>query len=524
MHGWSPKHFQFHPFMLFGALSGTKSSHFWVARVDEEAYLHSQGYKNVKAIGLPVAYITSAELVRRPRSLLVMPTHSLDCTTLNSEFERYAEIIRSIQSHFVEVLVCVHPSCWRNGYWVSAFRKRGVRVIKGAFLEDRNALDRMSRLFSSFEYVTTNGLGSHIAYAAYFGAKVSIFGPYVEYSAQEFANDPFYRENPRLLEPAIRASSEEVVRQHYSELFCHPLEARQRIEWGQLQVGSANKVTAEEMRYLFGWTVFGRCAYNVRNGMSQPVKHWAKLLLRPEYRRIEKELECIRRIPRYTPSYTNLLGRQFEFQDSVSFLEQYQQIFEKQMYRFQASQDSPLIVDTTADVGLSVVYFKKLYAKSRIVAFEPDPDVYSALEKNCSAFGLQDVQLFPRAIWTRDTVLSINPERLSVRDDDGVIEVTAVRLKDFLHSKVDLLKLEIKGSETDVLIDCVQLLRNVENLFILYSSLAKEPQAIDIVMRILKDAGFRLYICGDHNSAWPFLWRHVGWGTDMTLQIFAFRP
>ena len=97
-------------------------------------------------------------------------------------------------------------------------------------------------------------------------------------------------------------------------------------------------------------------------------------------------------------------------------------------------------------------------------------------------------------------------------------------LKEFLHSKVDLLKMEIKGCKTDVLLDCDKALQNVNNVFILYRSSPKEPQAVDLVTRILKDAGFRLHIYGKPQSPRPFLWRKVGWGTDMALKIFAFRP
>ncbi len=42
-------------------------------------------------------------------------------------------------------------------------------------------LRRLRRLFGRFEFVTTNGFGSHIAYAAAAGAKVSVFGPYAEF-------------------------------------------------------------------------------------------------------------------------------------------------------------------------------------------------------------------------------------------------------------------------------------------------------------------------------------------------------
>jgi FkbM family methyltransferase len=522
-HGWTPKHYQFHPSMVIGDMRDKTTDYYWVARVDEEVYLRSQGYKNVKAIGLPIIYLPGSQTARRSKSLLVMPVHSLDTTTLDSNFEEYANVIASVRSSFSEVLVCVHPSCWRNRYWVDAFRKSGLTVIKGAFIEDRNALDRMSRLFLSFEYVTTNGLGSHIAYAAYFGAKVSIFGPYVEYTAQNSVNEPFYSEKPYLLEPSIRANSEPVMRQHYPELFCHPLDATQRLEWGQLEVGSNNKLTPEEMRYLFGWTVSGRVADKLRTGAPKRVKHWAKSVLRPEYRRTERELQRLRKMPRYTPGYTNILGRRFEFRDSVSFVEQYREVFEQEIYRFQPTQQSPVIVDTNVNVGLSVVYFKRLYSQSRIIAFEPDPDTYRALANNCRTFDLQDVQLFPQAVGTCSTVLTLNREGFMPGDCDEDIEVQALRLKDFLSSKVDLLKLEIKGCKTDVLLDCNQALQNVSNIFVLYRSSPREPQAVDVVTRILKDAGFRLHIYGEQTSPRPFLWRKVGWGTDMTLKIFAFR-
>jgi len=526
-HGWHSKYAQFHPSMVIGNMKDGRSQHHWVARVDEEVYLRSQGYKNVKAIGLPIIYLPESQTARRPKSLLVMPAHSDDYTTLNSHFQEYADAIASIRSSFSEVLVCVHPSCWRNGYWVDAFRKRGFTVIKGAFIEDRNALDRMSRLFLSFEYVTTNILGSHVAYAAHFGAKVSIFGSYVEYTAQDLVNDQFYRERPHLLEPVIRLSSEQVVRQCYPELFCHPLEATQRLEWGHFEIGSNNKVTPEEMRYLFGWTVYDRVVDRVvdkvRTGAPKRVKHWAKLLLKPEYGRIERELQRLSKMPRYTPGFTNILGRRFEFQDSVSFIDQYRDIFEQEIYRFLPSEQSPVIVDTSPNVGLSVVYFKKIYSQSRIIGFEPDPDIYRALANNCRTFNLPDVELFPQAVGTCSTVLKLDREGLTPGDCHEDIEVPALRLKDFLSSKIDLLKLEINGCKTDVLLDCDEALQNVNNVFVLYRSSPKEPQAVDLVTRILKDAGFRLHIYGGQKSPRPFLWRRVGSGTDMTLKIFAFR-
>ena len=119
--------------------------------------------------------------------------------------------------------------------------------------------------------------------------------------------------------------------------------------------------------------------------------------------------------------------------------------------------------------------------------------------------------------------MKLDREDLTSGDCDENIEVPALRLKDFLSSKLDLLKLEINGCKTDVLLDCDEALQNVNNVFVLYRSSPREPQAVDLVTRILKDAGFRLHIYGEQKSPRPFLWRRVGSGTDMTLKIFAFR-
>jgi hypothetical protein len=255
-HGNSPRHLKVDPILVLGAHDPAEKERelFWVARADEEAYLQGMGYRNVKAIGLPIIYLPPKTIRRIPGSLLVMPAHSLDFTTHSWNCERYAEEIAAIRSAFSEVVVCVHASCWKNGYWVEAFKRRGFPVITGCHATDWNSLERMRTLLSAFEYVTTNIYGSHVPYAAYFGAKVSIYGTYAELQPQNYAKEAFWRPYPRLLEQLIRAHSQSVIREAFPELFCHPLQANPHVEWGQSEVGLANKVTPVEMRRLFNWT------------------------------------------------------------------------------------------------------------------------------------------------------------------------------------------------------------------------------------------------------------------------------
>ena len=286
-HGWIPGYWQLDPLMLGVGIGEPhpESLHYWVSRRDEADYLHNCGYKHVTAIGLPIVYLPRREECRRrPGSLLVMPAHSLEYTTHSWRFDEYADEIARIRGDFSEVVVCVHPACFKRGYWVDAFRKRGFQVVHGAMVNDLNALRRIRRLLCAFEYVTTNSFGSHVVYAAYFGAKVSVFGPYAEYRAEDFASDQMYLQHPHLLEPTLRVTSEREMRRQYPELFRYPREGTLMVEWGEREVGHDNKLAPAKLRALFRWRASDRVASKLRAYLPWRVKHLGRLVFEPGYR------------------------------------------------------------------------------------------------------------------------------------------------------------------------------------------------------------------------------------------------
>ena len=75
---------------------------------------------------------------------------------------------------------------------------------------------------------------------------------------EDFANDPVIRRNPRLLPVTLKSFSEDELRRHRPQLFCHPREARADVEWGRAELGEANKVSPREMRALFEWSARAR--------------------------------------------------------------------------------------------------------------------------------------------------------------------------------------------------------------------------------------------------------------------------
>ena len=102
-------------------------------------------------------------------------------------------------------------------------------------------------------------------------------------------------------------------------------------------------------------------------------------------------------------------------------------------------------------------------------------------------------------------------------------EVSAVRLSDYLNQKIDLLKIDIEGAETEALIECRNSQENVENLFVEYHSYYHQPQQIDVILDILAAAGFLLHFHTPVKSMQPFFVRKIKNGMDMQINIFAYR-
>lgn len=261
-HGWLPMHHNVHPELSLGINGATYSQRektfFFVARKDQADYLSQTGYRHVHAIGLPFLYTEEPSVSRIPGSLLVLPVHSTQSTHHNRQSKQYAEFIKSISHHFSRICTSIHPSDLIKGYWVNEFQAQGLSFVSGANSKDSNALDRMRLLFSMFEYVTTNGFGSHLAYAAFCGAKVSIAGPFEENKVQDLAETPFIKNCPEVAELLYELTNHESIKKHFPSFFIDPWDATQKIEWAKEQLGFYNLQSPSITRKLLGWDLKNR--------------------------------------------------------------------------------------------------------------------------------------------------------------------------------------------------------------------------------------------------------------------------
>ncbi|MBU2952159.1 FkbM family methyltransferase [Tamlana agarivorans] len=209
------------------------------------------------------------------------------------------------------------------------------------------------------------------------------------------------------------------------------------------------------------------------------------------------------KIPRYTETTVKLEGVDILIPDNASYHFMNEEIFVEEIYKFNSNSSKPYIIDGGANIGMATIYFKKIYPDSEIIAFEPDKKIFDILANNIKRFGFNSVKLINKGLWNENKVLSFFSEgadagllsgNLVSNNDDRFESIDVESLRPYLNRKVDFLKLDIEGSETEVLIDIDDLLINVEHVFVEYHSFVGKIQSLGEIVNILEKANFRLYI------------------------------
>lgn len=232
---------------------------------------------------------------------------------------------------------------------------------------------------------------------------------------------------------------------------------------------------------------------------------------------------------RFTPFEITFLDKKLYVHDRASFLLGYKELFVGDIYRFKAATDTPYIIDCGANLGMSIIYFKQLYPKAIITAFEADSTIFSYLKRNVASFAFTQVELFNKAVWDTDH------EKLSFFSEGGAggrVEVNTTvsstftetfRLKNLLNRPVDFLKLDIEGAEARVITDCERELKNVRTMFIEYHSFDDSEQKLDEILKTIKLAGFKYHIKEAYTTSRPFIDKKLNGKMDLQLNIFCYR-
>lgn len=197
----------------------------------------------------------------------------------------------------------------------------------------------------------------------------------------------------------------------------------------------------------------------------------------------------------------------FSFANESDFDLVYNEIFKVNQYKFSARTTSPFILDCGANIGISVLYFKKLYPRARVIAFEPNPETFKLLERNVRQNNLSGVQLVNAAVGESEgeIVFYVNNDPVCWSlSDTGIagsyggpagwktITVPQVRLSSYITEPVDYLKLDIEGMEELVLREIEERIDAIAEIRMeFHSHKANQQNDLDRILTLLARQQFK---------------------------------
>lgn len=204
------------------------------------------------------------------------------------------------------------------------------------------------------------------------------------------------------------------------------------------------------------------------------------------------------------------------FQNKDEFNKLKREIFTNHCYYCEFDNDTPLIIDAGAHIGLTTLYFKHLYPESQILSIEPHPLNFKFLQKNCLENRVSNVELRNLALTNNSSshvTLFADQEQDWLMSSsvfagawngfqEGMIPISvpSARLSELIieklrphqRNKIDLLKLDVEGSEWDLIADLSKnnLLAKIERIIVEVH--AKKGQDLANFVDNLEKKGFHL--------------------------------
>ena len=171
-----------------------------------------------------------------------------------------------------------------------------------------------------------------------------------------------------------------------------------------------------------------------------------------------------KRLPGHTDGSIRLSFGPVAFNDIHALKHQYIEIYLERGYEVEDLPPNPRILDCGGNIGLSVLWFKQRYPASVITVFEPDPSIVLILRRNIRQYQMRDVDVVQAAVDGHEGVSLFLPNHdmgghiasegeISGEPVYTTLRVPTVRLIEYLNEPIDILKLDIEGSEYDVLLD-----------------------------------------------------------------------
>jgi FkbM family methyltransferase len=157
------------------------------------------------------------------------------------------------------------------------------------------------------------------------------------------------------------------------------------------------------------------------------------------------------------------------------------------------------ILDGGANIGLASVYWHQQFPIAEIVAVEPDPENCRLARKNLG--DSPQVHVLQGGLWSRDVKLSITNSgdenyalRVSENPDHGTIQAFSIAsiMRDRGWSVIDVLKLDVEGSEVELLSRNIEEWIGCVNVLIVELHQQFAPSGAEVLFRAFSNRTFNL--------------------------------
>ncbi|MEO5930268.1 MAG: FkbM family methyltransferase [Candidatus Kapaibacterium sp.] len=214
------------------------------------------------------------------------------------------------------------------------------------------------------------------------------------------------------------------------------------------------------------------------------------------------------RLLRKHPTHEHIFGLSISLGDYASFLSLYEEIFMGMEYYFTSPTQAPIILDAGSNIGMAMLFFKKLYPQATITCFEPSGSSFACLQRNITDNGLHNVTAFQYALdSTADREIqlfssvetSLMTSVLRERNSSDVIveNVPTATLSSYIKGPVELMKIDIEGNEHAVMEDLRlnDRLKSVRQALIEYHHhISPDDDNLASFLGVLEEQGFHYQI------------------------------
>lgn len=172
---------------------------------------------------------------------------------------------------------------------------------------------------------------------------------------------------------------------------------------------------------------------------------------------------------------------------------------------FKPKTEIKTILDAGANIGAASRYFNKRWSKAKIVAIEPATDNYDLLVKNTQ--NIPAIKCLKGGLWSKDTRLSIIDDKawkyaLRVHEDLANGEIKAYSIASIMKLMewdfIDLLKMDIEGSEIEVLLNGLDNWCHKIGSLIIELHPAIDMRGAGILFKAFADRNFNLKYRGEN--------------------------